>query len=137
MSNAAFTLNDFDDQERNLTFVKTNFQVFKLEFHPAIISRLSILFVNYISRDLDNTKILLYKFFVLYLVVKPACVNATLDGQIIGQTFGLGSDLIGLQVKLPPFTNHSKGEAIPLSALPNDTTSELAGLSSIRYTIQF
>jgi len=26
---AAFTLNDFDDQERNLTFVKTDFQVFK------------------------------------------------------------------------------------------------------------
>jgi len=26
--NAAFTLNGFDDQERNLTFVKTDFQVF-------------------------------------------------------------------------------------------------------------
>jgi len=26
-------------------------------------------------------------------------------------------------------TNHSKVEAIPLSALPKDTTSELAGLS--------
>jgi len=35
------------------------------------------------------------------------------------------------QVKLPPVTtsNHSLVEAIPLSALPKDTTSELAGLS--------
>jgi len=39
----------------------------------AILSRLSILFINYISRDLNNTKILLNKLFVQYLVVKPAC----------------------------------------------------------------
>jgi len=32
---AAFTLNGFDDQERNLTFVKTDFQVFKLKFHAC------------------------------------------------------------------------------------------------------
>jgi len=41
-------------------------------------------------------------------------------------------DLFGLRVKLPPVTtmsNHSKVEAIPLSALLKDTTSELAGLS--------
>jgi len=44
---------------------------------PALLSRLSILFINYISRNLDNTKILLYKLFFRYLVVKPACVNAT------------------------------------------------------------
>jgi len=44
----------------------------------AILSKLSILFINYILRDLDNTKILLYKLFVRYLVVKPACVNAAL-----------------------------------------------------------
>jgi len=43
---------------------------------PAILSRRSILFINYISRNLDNTKILLYKLFVRYLVVKPACINA-------------------------------------------------------------
>jgi len=42
----------------------------------GILRRLSILFINYISRDLDNTKILLYKLFVRSLVVKPACVNA-------------------------------------------------------------
>jgi len=29
---AAFTLKGFDDQERNLTFVKTDFQVLKLKF---------------------------------------------------------------------------------------------------------
>jgi len=44
----------------------------------AILSRLSILFINYISRDLDKPKILLYKLFFRYLVVKPACVNAAL-----------------------------------------------------------
>jgi len=31
-SYAALTPNDFDDQERNLTFVKTDFQVLKLKF---------------------------------------------------------------------------------------------------------
>jgi len=66
----------FDDQERNLTFVKTDFQVLKLNFMPAILSRLSKLFINYISLDVDNTNILLYKLFVRYVVVKPACVNA-------------------------------------------------------------
>jgi len=47
---------------------------------PAIISRLSILFINYISHDLDNMKIVLHNLFVRYLVVKPACANAALDG---------------------------------------------------------
>jgi len=32
-SNAAFTHNGFDNQERNLTFVKTDFQVLKLKFY--------------------------------------------------------------------------------------------------------
>jgi len=32
---AAFTLNGFDDQERNLMFVKTDFQVLKLKFHAC------------------------------------------------------------------------------------------------------
>jgi len=34
--------------------------------------------MNYILRELDNTKILLYKLFVRYLVVKPVCSNAAL-----------------------------------------------------------
>jgi len=42
---------------------------------PAIFSRLSILLINYVLGDLDKTKILLYKLFVRYLVVKPASVN--------------------------------------------------------------
>jgi len=46
---------------------------------PAILSRFSILFINYISCDLNSTKILLYKLFVQYLVVKLACVNAELN----------------------------------------------------------
>jgi len=45
---------------------------------PAILSRLSILFINCTLCDLDNTKLLLYKLFVRYLVSKPACVNAAL-----------------------------------------------------------
>jgi len=32
---AAFTLNGFDGQERNLTFVKADFQVFKRKFHAC------------------------------------------------------------------------------------------------------
>jgi len=32
ITNAAFTLNGFDDQERNLMFVKMDFQVLKLKF---------------------------------------------------------------------------------------------------------
>jgi len=32
-SYAAFTLNGFDDQKRNLTFVKTDFQVLKFKFY--------------------------------------------------------------------------------------------------------
>jgi len=36
---AAFTLNDFDDQERNLTFVKTDFQVLKLKFRACKIKQ--------------------------------------------------------------------------------------------------
>jgi len=42
----------------------------------AILSRLSIFLINHISRDLDNKKIILYKFFVWYLVVTPVRVNA-------------------------------------------------------------
>jgi len=34
-SYATFTLNGFYDRERNLTFVKTNFQVLKLKFHAC------------------------------------------------------------------------------------------------------
>jgi len=33
--NAAFTLNGFYDQKRNLTFVKTDFQVLELKFHAC------------------------------------------------------------------------------------------------------
>jgi len=33
--NAAFTHNGFDNQERNLTFVKKDFQVLKLKFHAC------------------------------------------------------------------------------------------------------
>jgi len=66
--NAAFTLNGFDNQEWNLTFVKTNFQVLKLKLHACNVKQASILFINYILRDLDDTKIILYKLFVRYLV---------------------------------------------------------------------
>jgi len=37
--NAAFTLNGFDDQEQNLTFVKTDFQVLKFKFHACVMKQ--------------------------------------------------------------------------------------------------
>jgi len=40
-----------------------------------------MLFVNLYVIDLDNIKILLYKPFIRYLVVKPACVNAALGSE--------------------------------------------------------
>jgi len=49
-----FTLNGFDDQERNLIFVKTDFQVLNSNFIPTILNRLSILFITYLSRDIDT-----------------------------------------------------------------------------------
>jgi len=62
-SYAAFTLNGFDDQERNLTFVKTVFQVLKFKFFMLVIlSKLSILFISYISRDLGNINRLIQDF---------------------------------------------------------------------------
>jgi len=45
---------------------------------PAILSRISILFIHYILCNLDYPNIVLYKLFFRYLVVKPACVNAAL-----------------------------------------------------------
>jgi len=41
---------------------------------PAILSRLPILIINYVSRDFDKTKIFLYN--KLSAVVIPACGNA-------------------------------------------------------------
>jgi len=56
----------------------------------AILSRLSIFFIIYKSCNLDNTKILLYKLFVWYLVVKPACVNVAFAMQVkVKKTFDL------------------------------------------------
>jgi len=67
-NNAVFTL---DDQERNLMFVKTDFQISKVKFHVCNFISLSIHFINYFAlRDLDSTKILLFKLFVRYLVIK-------------------------------------------------------------------
>jgi len=58
----------------HLTVLTTRNETWRL--WKRISKFLSLLFMNYISRNLDNTKILLYKFFIRYLVVKPACVNA-------------------------------------------------------------
>jgi len=44
---------------------------------PAILSRLSIFFINDILHALDNTKILC-KAFWWNLIVKPTCANAAL-----------------------------------------------------------
>jgi len=65
----------------------------------------------------------------------PEMKNLGLDTHLSVKTRRQRSDLFGLRVKLPPVTtsesNHSKVEAIPLSALPKDTKSGLAGLSSL------
>jgi len=68
LSYAAFTLSGFDDQERNLTFVKTDFQVLKLEFfgcsmkqafyplHKQNIARVfSSFFTSFIYIQQENT----------------------------------------------------------------------------------
>jgi len=76
---AAFTLNGFDDQERNLTFVKTVFQVLKFKFFMLVIlSKLSILFISYISRDLDNINRLVQDFRSV-----PGCQNCMCKRGII------------------------------------------------------
>jgi len=50
---------------------------------------------------LNNTKILLYKLFVLYLVVKPACVNAALGNYVIFRSFlRLNDRLYGVRFPL-------------------------------------
>jgi len=41
------------------TFLKTHSKFSKSNFMPAILSRLSVLFINCILRGLDNTKIFL------------------------------------------------------------------------------
>jgi len=46
----------------------------------AILSWLSILFINYIQRDLDSTKILFFRF----LVVKLASINAASENRSTG-----------------------------------------------------
>jgi len=79
-TNAAFTLNGFDDQGRSLTFVKASFQVLKLKFYVCNIKQAFYpLYKLYISRNLDSMKILLFKLVIRYMIVKTACVNAAFD----------------------------------------------------------
>jgi len=59
---AAFTLNDFGDQERNLMFAKTDFHV-NSHFMSPVVNRLSNLFINHILRDLYSTRILFLRAF--------------------------------------------------------------------------
>jgi len=61
---AAFTHNSFDDQERNLTFVKTDFEVLKLKFHACSFNQTFYSLQNCILRELDKRKILLYKLSI-------------------------------------------------------------------------
>jgi len=106
-TNAAFTLNGFDDQERNLTFVKTDFQVLKLKFYSYNFKK-----AFYPLHKLDKTKVLLYKLFVRYLVVKPACVNAALVSICFKTVFylyfdqkhsyGQNVDFYPIRTPLPP-----------------------------------
>jgi len=43
LTNAAFTLNGFDDQERTLTFAKMDFQILKLKFHACSMKQAFLL----------------------------------------------------------------------------------------------
>jgi len=63
---------------------------------PAILSRLYILFINYISLDLDNIEVLSNKLSVWYLVVKPACENAALSSALTHYKIGHYKYLINL-----------------------------------------
>jgi len=63
-------------RNENLCFVKTAFQVLKLKFLASSMKQ--AFYPLQILCELDNKKILLYKLSVRYLVVKPACVNASL-----------------------------------------------------------
>jgi len=47
LSNAAFTLIGFDDQERNLTFVKTAFQVLKQAFYILNLTTRKYIFTSF------------------------------------------------------------------------------------------
>jgi len=76
LSNAAVTLNGFDNQERNLTFVKTAFQVLKLKFLGCSMTHAFSLIHKQKIAGGRGKEITFYKFFFQYLVVKPACVNA-------------------------------------------------------------
>jgi len=77
LTNTTLTLIGFDDQERNLTFVKTYFQISKLIFHACNFKQAFFLFINHTLRDLDKAKILLFKLFFRYLVVKCACLTGS------------------------------------------------------------
>jgi len=69
-------LTGFDDQERNLTFVKMNFQVLKLKFHACSFTHAFYPFHElYIAWPWQH-KNTSHKLFFQYLVVKLACVNA-------------------------------------------------------------
>jgi len=51
MTNATFTLRSFDDRERNLTFVKTAFEVLKLKLFASTMKQaLYPLHKKYIAR---------------------------------------------------------------------------------------
>jgi len=75
--NAAFTLSSFDDQEGNLTFVKTCVTSFIIKISCLqYVARFLAISQTKVLHALYNKKILFYKVSVRYLVVKPVCVNA-------------------------------------------------------------
>jgi len=66
----------FDDQERILNILKTNFQVLKLKFHACSMKQAFYpLHKLNIARTLQH-EISLAQFFARVLIVKLACVNA-------------------------------------------------------------
>jgi len=66
--------------------MKTDFHVFQLKF-PVCNFKQAVFHLK--LRDLDNTKLLLYKHFVRYLVVKSACALCKCSLESLGIIHGV------------------------------------------------
>jgi len=81
---AAFTLSGFDDQERNLTFVKTYIKVLKLKFHSCNFKQ-----AFYPLHKLYHVSLTTRKYFYTIFRSVPGCQTATLGNRLcINATLG-------------------------------------------------
>jgi len=88
---ATFTLNGFDDQERSLRLVKTDFQVLKPKYHACHFKQTFYpLHKLNIAWPSTTQKYIYTRLIVRYLIVKPVWVNAALVTSILFQWFEFG-----------------------------------------------